>query len=382
MQFRDLKAQYIYNQKNIDSAIYHTLSSSIFIGGEEVRELERTLADYVGTKHCITCANGTDALQLALMAWDIGPGDAVFVPDFTFFSSGEVVSAVGATPVFVDVDPYTYNLSPDSLRKTLVSIKNETALRTRAVIAVDLYGLPANYTEIREICDCHDLLLLEDAAQGLGGSLGNKMAASFGDIGTTSFFPAKPFGCYGDGGAIFTDDDNWASLIRSYAVHGKGSNKYDNVRIGMNSRLDAIQAAVLSSKLPIFIHEEIDKVNKMAALYDANLQDLSEEANLHIPVIPDGYRSSWAQYTIQLPVGANRRALQNELQMKDIPTMVYYPIPMHAQAAFQSACLQAKSLNCTECLCKTVLSLPIGPYMTEDDVLLVCNSLNESITRI
>ena len=249
MEFRDLKRQYQNNQEEIDQAIQRVLLKTNFISGNEVLEIEKSLASYVGTKHCISCANGTDALQLALMVWGIGEGDAVFVPDFTFFSTAEVVALVGATPVFVDVDEDTFNMSPESLQEAIEKVKREGRLQAKVVIAVDLFGQSANYDEIKIIVKSQHLMLLEDGAQGFGGAIRGKRNCSFGDISTTSFFPAKPLGCYGDGGAVFTDNDDWAELLRSYRVHGKGSDKYDNVRIGLNSRLDTLQAAVLKVKL-------------------------------------------------------------------------------------------------------------------------------------
>ena len=266
MEFRDLNAQYQALKGGINAGIARVLEHGRYIGGPEVAELEARLAAYVGARHCITCANGTDALQLALMAWGVGPGDAVFVPDFTFFASGEAPALLGAMPVFVDVDERTFNLDPAKLEEAVRFVEDGTDLAPRVVVAVDLFGLPADYTAIREVCERHRMLLLEDGAQGFGGSIGSRMACSFGDVSTTSFFPAKPLGCYGDGGAVFTDNDEWAELVRSYAVHGKGSMKYDNVRVGVNSRLDTVQAAVLLAKLDAF-EGELDAVGGAAALY-------------------------------------------------------------------------------------------------------------------
>lgn len=362
MQFRDLGAQYQVLQTDIDAAINNVLNSGRFIGGAEVSLLEEELAQYVGVKHCITCGNGTDALQLALMAWGIGPGDAVIVPDFTFFSSGEVVSAVGATPVFVDVLEDTFNLDPAQIEPA-VQVAQDAGLTPKVVIAVDLFGQPADYTAIRKECERFSLLLLEDGAQGFGGSINGQMACSFGDISTTSFFPAKPLGCYGDGGAIFTDNDGWASLIRSYAVHGKGSMKYDNVRIGMNSRLDSIQAALLRVKLKAFQKYEVGAVNERARWYSEALKG----SDFKFPKIVDGILSSWAQYTVQVPEMIDRDELQAKLKESGIPTMVYYPKPMHEQKAFEG-CSLVVSGRCpvTVKLCQTVLSLPMGPYLSED----------------
>lgn len=373
MEFRDLKAQHIALKGEIDAALAETVSVGRFIGGEPVSSLERELADYVGVKHCISCGNGTDALQLALMAWGIGPGDAVIVPDFTFFSSGEVVSAVGAMPVFVDVLEDTFNIDPTQIVPAC-ALAREHGLTPRAIVAVDLFGQPADYATIREACESEGLLLLEDGAQGFGGAIGDKRACSFGDISTTSFFPAKPLGCYGDGGAVFTDNDEWAALIRSYAVHGKGSMKYDNVRIGMNSRLDTIQAAILRVKLRAFAEHELGDVNERATWYEELLGDTP----LKTPSVPEEFLSSWAQYTVICPDGFDRDELQGTLGQKGVPTMVYYPKPMHEQLAFEGECL---TLPCpvTERLCKKVLSLPMGPYLTREDAQTVANVLRDSM---
>jgi UDP-2-acetamido-2-deoxy-ribo-hexuluronate aminotransferase len=372
MNFRDLKKQYAVLKEDIDKEIAEVLASGGFIGGPKVKELEASLAEYVGVKHCITCANGTDALQLALMAWGIGKGDAVFVPDFTFFSTGETVAVLGATPVFVDVSKDTFNLDPASFRAAVEAVIAKGELAPKAVVPVDLFGLPADFPEIRKIADEYGLKILEDGAQGFGGEIDGKMACSFGDIGTTSFFPAKPLGCYGDGGAIFTDDDEAAALIRSYCVHGKGDSKYDNNRIGMNSRLDAVQAAVLKVKFAAFKEYEVADVNKVAEKYTAKLAEV-----VKTPVIPDGFLSSWAQYTIQLPDKAARDRLQAALKDKGIPSMIYYPKAMHNQLAFEGFDTVAVPLDNTESLCDTVLSLPMHPYMTDEDIETVAASVKE-----
>jgi dTDP-4-amino-4,6-dideoxygalactose transaminase len=273
MEFRDLKQQYKIHKEEIDNAIQSVLDNTNFISGYQVQQLEKELAEYVGVKHCITCGNGTDALQFALMAWNIGKGDAVFVPDFTFFSSGEVVSIVGATPIFVDIDENTYNISSESLEKAVKYVIENTDLTPKVVVAVDLFGQPADFNAIRAVADKYNILILEDGAQGFGGRIGDRKACSFGDISTTSFFPAKPLGCYGDGGAVFTDNDEWAELIKSYRVHGKGEDKYDNVRIGMNSRLDTIQAAVLNEKLK-WLDEEMALCNRVADEYTRQLKEI------------------------------------------------------------------------------------------------------------
>lgn len=363
MQFRDLKYQYQVLKEDIDAAMLKVAADCNFISGKQVKELEEELAEYVGAKHCISCANGTDALSLAMMAWGIKEGDAVFVPDFTFFSTGEIVSFAGATPVFVDVDLDTYNISIDSLEKKIKDTIEEGKLTPKAVIPVDLFGLPADYDSVRKIADKYKLLVLEDGAQGFGGKIGERRACSFGDVSTTSFFPAKPLGCYGDGGAVFTDDDDMAALLRSICVHGKGTMKYDNVRIGLNSRLDTMQAAILAVKLRAFKNYEVADINKVAERYTELLNGV-----VKTPVIPSGFYSSWAQYTIQLDSREERDGLQAELKKNDIPSMVYYPKPMHKQQAFEKLYFNDEDYANTVQLCDAVLSLPMHPYLIEEDM--------------
>lgn len=361
MEFRDLKKQYEVLKPRIDKEIADVISSSHFISGSQVKELESTLAEYVGVKHCISCANGTDALLLALMAWGIGPGDAVFVPDFTFFSSGEVVSTLGATPVFVDVDEYTFNISCESLKKMIDKTIADGHLIPRAIIAVDLFGQPADYVHISEIAEKYELKILEDGAQGFGGRIGDRIACSFGDISTTSFFPAKPLGCYGDGGAVFTDDDAIADYIRSLRIHGKGESKYDNIRIGMNSRLDTIQAAILLPKFEAFKEYELDAVNRAAKYYTTCLKDI-----VGTPDILSDFYSSWAQYTILLNNKEDRDGLQRFLKEHNIPSMIYYIKPMHKQEAFSGEIYNDLNYPVTNKLCDLVLSLPMHPYLTKE----------------
>ena len=396
MEFRDLKKQYQVLRKEMDRAVLDAMASGAYIMGPQVRDLERQLAEYVGVKHCLTCANGTDALTLALKAWGIGPGDAVFVPDFTFFSSAEVVPLEGATPVFVDVREDTFNIDAVDLERVVQTVMAKGRLRPRVVVAVDLFGLPADYQAIRAVADKYGLLILEDGAQGFGGSVvmagcdRPSRACSFGDIATTSFFPAKPVGCYGDGGAVFTDNDEWAALIDSYRVHGKGQFKYDNVRIGMNSRLDTVQAAVLQVKLKAFDEYELADINLAALQYTKRLKDI-----VATPVIPEGFLSSWAQYTIRLRDKAQRDALQAALKAEGIPSMVYYPKPMHLQTAFAdsfAALGMTKGCHSEEVedrrrnlcpvatsLCDRVLSLPMHPYLTTEQIDLVCNVIRKSL---
>ena len=375
MQFRDLGKQYQILKADMDKAMLDVASQAHYIMGPQVKELEQELAEYVGVKHCLTCANGTDALTLALKAWGIGPGDAVFVPDFTFFSSAEVVSLEGATPVFVDVDGDTFNIDVESLEDVIQKTLADGTLKPRVIVAVDLYGLPANYPALKVIAQNYNLLILEDGAQGFGGSIDGKKACSFGDISTTSFFPAKPLGCYGDGGAVFTDNDEWAKLIESYRVHGKGTDKYDNVRIGMNSRLDTMQAAILQVKLHAF-DNEVERVNEVARTYTRILNKY-----VKTPVIPEGFRSSWAQYTIQLPDEATRNALQASLKEAGIPSMVYYPKTMHEQTAFkncQSSMSNYQLYRATR-LCNTVLSLPMHPYLEKSEIEDICSKFIASL---
>lgn len=375
MQFRDLKKQYEALKTEIDSAISSVITTSSFISGPQVGELERQLAEYVGRKYCITCGNGTDALSMALMAWEVKEGDAVFVPDFTFFATGEVVSFEGATPIFVDVDEKTFNMDPEKLEEAIQAVLEEGKLTPRLIIPVDLFGLPADYHKIEKIAETYGLKILEDGAQGFGGRMGGRRACSFGEISATSFFPAKPLGCYGDGGAIFTDSDKIADYLESIRVHGKGSYKYENVRIGWNSRLDTIQAAVMLPKLKAFQEYELERVNELADRYTEVLSDI-----VKTPVVPNNFYSSWAQYTIRLKDKKEREGLQEFLKEKAIPTMVYYPIPMHRQQAFEGLKIY-QECPVTENLCQTVLSLPMHPYMEEKEQKYILDSVKKFMDR-
>lgn len=357
MQFRDLHRQYEAMRQEMDEAVLQATRSGAYIMGPQVSELEQQLAEYVGVKHCITCANGTDALRLALMALGIGAGDAVFVPDFTFFATAEAVAMVGATPVFVDVDKSTFNMAHEDLMVKYDYVRWQTQLEPRAIIPVDLFGLPANHDKLRFVADTTGMKVIEDGAQGFGGAVNGKKACSFGDIGATSFFPAKPLGCYGDGGALFTDNDEWAAHLRSLRVHGKGTDKYDNVRLGLNSRLDTVQAAVLQVKMRHF-DDELVAVNHAADRYTELLSD-----KVKTPVVPKGYLSSWAQYTIQVE---NRDEVQARLKAAGIPSMVYYPRTMSRQTAFSH--LSQKPCPVADELSQTVLSLPMHPYLTDEEI--------------
>ena len=373
MQFRDLKAQYAALKPQIDAGIAQVLESSAFILGKPVTELEEALARYVGKKHCVGCANGTDALQLALMAWDIGPGDAVFTSDFTYFASAGAASILGATVVLVDIDLRTFNMCPDALEAAIQRVVAEGKLTPKAIIPVDLFGLPADYDRILPIAQKYGLKVLEDGAQGFGGNIRGKRACSFGDLTTTSFFPAKPLGCYGDGGAIFTDDDEIDARLRSLRAQGKSpEDKYDNREIGMNSRLDTLQAAILLPKFKAFVEYELDAVNQVARWYTQRLRDA-----FVTPYIPEGYYSSWAQYTLILENEQQRNQLQQRLKEKQIPSMVYYPRGLHQQKAYSAMALTDEQFPNTVKATKTVLSLPMHPYLTEEEVEtitgVICN---------
>ena len=372
MQFRDLHAQYEALKPEIDAGIQAVIESTGFILGKPVQELEEKLAAYAGRKHCVAVANGTDALQLSLMAYDVGPGDAVFTSDFTYFASAGSASIIGATPVLVDIDPATFNISPEDLEKKIQAVLAEGKLTPKFIVPVDLFGLPADFTRILPIAEKYGLKVLEDGAQGFGGAINGKRACSFGDISTTSFFPAKPLGCYGDGGAIFTNDDEIDARLRSLRAQGKSpADKYDNREIGMNSRLDTVQAAVLKVKVKAFADYELADINKVAKLYT----ELFEGTDLVLPFIPDDYLSSWAQYTVRLPKSVDRADLQAKLKEKGIPSMIYYKKPMHKQGAFAGTYSENAYCPVTDEICDTVLSLPLDPYKTEADVKAVVEAI-------
>ena len=376
MQFRDLKTQYTVLKDEMDKAILEVVDSSAFVMGPKIKEMESAFAEYVGVKHCVACNSGTDALLLALKVWNIKQGDAVFVPSFTFFASAEVIAMQGATPVFVDVDNDTFNMDVADLERKIEQTLKAGKLKPRVIIAVDLFGLPADFKAIRKVADKYGLYVLEDGAQGFGGRIGDQKACTFGDISTTSFFPAKPVGCYGDGGAVFTDNIEWASLLESYHIHGKGSDRYDNVRIGMNSRLDSIQAAILLVKLKAFKENELVDVNKVAARYTEKLKNL-----VKTPIVPEGFYSSWAQYTIRVENKEVREGLQTALKAHDIPTAIYYPIPMHRQTAFKDLNLDDNRCPISDQLADTVVSLPIHPYLSLVDQDMICDAVREFLMK-
>jgi dTDP-4-amino-4,6-dideoxygalactose transaminase len=377
MRFRDLKRQYSALQEETDRAVQGVLSGGMFIMGEHVAKLEAELAAYAGVKHCVSCANGTDALTLALMAWDIGRGDAVFVPSFTFFSTAEAAAFLGATPVFYDVDAETFNADPRSLEETITKTLSRTELIPRAVVTVDLFGQPADYFRLKATAQKYGMKLLEDAAQGFGGAIDGRRACALGDISITSFYPTKPLGCYGDGGAAFTDDGGAAEKLRMLRVHGANPHdKYDNRLIGMNSRLDALQAAVLSVKFKAFQAYELEAVNRAAKAYDERLC-----GSVEIPAVKEGYLSSWAQYTIKLAHAQQRDALKEYLGKQDIPSMIFYPKPLHRQAAFAGSGENLVDLTVSETLSEKVLSLPMHPYLSEDEISAVCAAIRGFASR-
>ena len=373
MEFRDLKKQYQVLKAEIDEGVLAAMASGAYILGKPVQELEEKLAAYVGRKHCVAVANGTDALQLSLMAYDVGPGDAVFTSDFTYFASAGSASIIGATPVLVDIDPATFNISPEDLEQKILAVLAEGKLTPKFIVPVDLFGLPADFTKILPIAEKYGLKVLEDGAQGFGGAINGKRACSFGDISTTSFFPAKPLGCYGDGGAIFTDDDEIDARLRSLRAQGKSpADKYDNREIGMNSRLDTLQAAVLLPKLKAFEAYEVEAVNRVANVYTAALKD-----KVVTPTIPEGFYSSWAQYTLMLEDKQTRDRVQKALKEKGIPTMVYYPRGLHQQAAYAWMGLSDEVFPHTTKATQCVLSLPMHPYMEPDEQKYIIDSLLE-----
>lgn len=368
--FIDLAAQQEGIRSRIDQAIARVLDQGAYIMGPDVKQFEGELAAFSGAKHVVTCGNGTDALQLALMALGIGTGDAVFVPTFTFAATAEVVPLVGATPVFVDSRSDTFNMDSDSLRRAVAEAKRQ-GLRPRVVIPVDLFGLAADMPTIETVAEEFGLDVLCDSAQGFGSTIDGKMTGTFGRLTTTSFFPAKPLGCYGDGGALFTDDEELAQLLDSLRVHGKGTDKYDNSRIGVNSRLDTLQAAILSVKLSVYA-DEIEARNRVAARYTDRLSNL-----IGTQLIPEGYRSVWAQYTMTLDSTEQRKAVQAELSAEGVPSVVYYPNPLHMQTIYQHYPRDPDGLASAEDLSQRVLSLPMHPYLeapVQDRVIDVLTS--------
>tara|TARA_B100000575_G_C23083846_1_gene624541 strand:- start:494 stop:1513 length:1020 start_codon:yes stop_codon:yes gene_type:complete len=338
--------------------------------GPEVFDLENKLADYVGVDYCIACASGTDALLIPLMAKGIGPGDAVITTPFTYIATAEVIALLGAEPVFADIYPNTFNIDPYEIKKA-IKRATEKGLRPRAIIPVDLFGLPSRYRMINEIAKEENLFILEDAAQGLGGAIRSKKAGSFGDVASTSFFPAKPLGCYGDGGAIFTDNKSLADKMKSIRVHGSGLDKYENTRIGINGRLDTIQAAVLLEKLSIF-NSELKNRNKIAKYYTKKISPQFQK-----PYIPNEYFSSWAQYSILAQDEDHKNKIMLSLKNSDIPVMVYYKIPLHLQKCFDKLNYKPGDFPVAEDCSKRIFSLPMHPYLSKEDQDKIVGIINE-----
>lgn len=374
MQFIDLKKQQTLIRSSLELRIKKILDDGQYIGGSEIKEFEKKLSAFSGVKHSIGCSNGTDAIMLALMAMGIKPGDGVITVPFTYIATLEAIAAVGALPVLVDVYDSTFNMNPelidDAIRKSNSKIK--------AIMPVDLFGLPARYRVINKIAKKHNLKVIADAAQSFGASKSNKSVGTFADITTTSFFPAKPLGCYGDGGAIFTDIDEYNIILRSLAVHGKGDDKYDNVRVGMNSRLDTIQAAVLLEKIKIF-KDEIVSRNNIANLYRNKLSDIDE---IKFQKIPKEYESVYAQFSITFDNKEKRDKIQNHLKINNIPSVIYYPISGHLQEGYKYLNYKKGDFPVSESLGEKILSLPMHPYLDEDDVNLIVNTIKEGLSKL
>ena len=376
MEFIDLATQQKKIREQIDRGIANVLNHGQYIMGPEIAAIENELARYTGVKHAVSCASGTDALLMALMARGIGPGDAVLTTPFTFIATAEVISLLGATPVYVDIDPKTYNIDPDHLERCLAALRSNDAglyplpriegletLTPKAVIPVDLFGLPADYGRLDEITKHEGLFLIEDAAQSFGAELQGRKSCSFGDIACTSFFPAKPLGCYGDGGMCFCSEDGPAEAMRSIRLHGKGNHKYENVRIGINGRMDTIQAAILLAKFSLF-EEEVRLRQAVASRYTERLHACRD---LVTPYVPAGYRSVWAQYSLLARDEAQRDAIMKKMQAAGIPTVIYYPRPLHLQGAFSFLGYRQGDFPVSEESARRIFSLPMHPYLSEGD---------------
>jgi len=368
--FIDLKSQYAVIKDKVDAGIRRVLDHGQYIMGPEVAECEQRLAAFAGSKHCLSVSSGTDALIAPLMALGIGPGDAVFLPTFTFTATAEVVVLVGAQPVYVDVHPRQFNIDLAHLKAEIAAVKKAGKFRPRAVLAVDLFGLAADYGALNALCEAEGMALIADAAQSLGGAVNNKRIGSLAPITATSFFPAKPLGCYGDGGAVFLDDDALMAKLVSIRVHGQGKSKYEVERIGLNARLDTMQAAVILAKLDVF-EDELERRQAVAEAYTRALTGIVET-----PVIPPGYRSAWAQYTI---LSDRRDAIAAALKDQGIPTAIYYPIPMHLQAAYREYGGGEGSCPVSERLSQRVLSLPMHPYLDEASVARIAEVVRHAI---
>jgi dTDP-4-amino-4,6-dideoxygalactose transaminase len=374
MEFIDLKRQYQAIKPSVQKRLSDILERASFVMGKEISELEDSLAHYTGAGHCLTCSSGTDALLLALMAKGVGPGDAVFTTTFTFIATAEVISLLGATPIFVDIDKQTYNIDVWKLRSAILSVKKggvvaagvPAGLTAKAIIPVDLFGLCAEYDALEAMAKEFKMFLLEDAAQSFGATLGARMACSFGTMAATSFFPAKPLGCYGDGGAVFCDDKDTMDVLKSLRIHGQGADKYENVRIGINGRMDTMQAAVILAKMEIF-EQEMERRQVVAARYSHGLR-----GKVVVPHVPAGTRSAWAQYSIQCD---NREGMMSALKNRGIPTAIYYPKPLHLQKAFAQLGYERGQFPVAEEIASRIFSLPMHPYLEEKDQDMIIDAI-------
>jgi len=368
--FVDLKAQYARLKPQIAEAIQDVLDDGRYILGPAVAKLEAELAEYCGVAHAISCSSGTDAIFMPLLAYEVGPGDAVFVPSFTFTATAEAILLAGASPVFVDVEADSFNIDLADLAQKISETRAGGMLTPKAILAVDLFGLPADWNGLNTLAEREGLHLISDAAQSFGGAYHNKRVGSLAPVTGTSFFPAKPLGCYGDGGAITTDDDGLAEVLKSIRVHGAGADRYEIERIGINGRLDSIQAAILSVKLSVF-NDELEARERVAQIYDEELKDV-----VATPKRIEGLKSTWAQYTIKTD---KRAAVQEKLGGAGIPTMIYYPKPMHLQAPYLPYGGGEGSLPVSEAICHQVMSLPMHPYLSDDDARCVAASVRTAL---
>ncbi|MBT5032793.1 MAG: DegT/DnrJ/EryC1/StrS family aminotransferase [Proteobacteria bacterium] len=371
--FIDLQTQYKKHQTEIQTAINAVLEHGRYIMGPEIDVLESALQEFTGANHAIACGSGTDALLLALMSSGVGPGDAVFTTPYTFFATAEVISLVGATPVFVDVDPITYNLNPECLSASIKQTLSADELTPKGIIAVDLFGQPADYDAINQIAAAHKLFVLQDAAQSFGASYKGSRTCSNTPLAATSFFPPKPLGCYGDGGAVFTDGRKIADTIKSIRIHGQGQDKYDNVRLGLNARMDSIQAAILIEKLKFF-ESEIEMRHRVATLYTEALQD-----HVAVPRVADDNTSVWAQYSV---TSEHRDQIREALNNKGIPTATYYPIPIHLSTAYAHLGHQVGDFPVSEGLSRTMFSLPMHPYLEQQQIEAICDTISSTVSRL
>ncbi len=373
--FIDLKTQQKHIRSKIDNRIKRVLDHGQYILGPEVKELENELSKFSNSKHVLCCSSGTDALLLALLGLKLKPGDGVIVPSFTFASSAEVMPLLGAIPIFIDVEETTFNLDPTKLKDTL-DTANEMGVKVKGIMSVGLFGQPADMKPIKDFAIKNDLWVLDDAAQSFGGEYDNQKVGNLCEVTATSFFPAKPLGCYGDGGAIFTNDEEIYEIANSSHVHGMGKSRYEYDRIGMNARMSTIQAAILLEKLEIF-PDEIKKRQTVVDNYNKHLSKL--DLGLKLPYLKDKFKSSWAQYTVILPDDINRELLQEKLKLKNVPTAVYYPIPLNEHKPYDLYPISKAGLETTYKLSKTVLSLPMHPYLQEKDIVYITQSISEAI---